>query len=60
MVQIMIYDDETDQSTELLPRHATMRKVPNEDYCFSVRLYGINRFEVNRLKDLAKKINQED
>ena len=58
MIQITIYDTQTEQEILIMPRHATMRKVPNEDYCFSVRLYGLNQFEINRLKKLAKRINK--
>ncbi len=58
MIQITIYDTEIEQEILLLPRHATMRKVPNEDYCFSCRLFGINQFEISRLKKIVKKINE--
>lgn len=59
MIRVMLYNDETEQTIIVNPRHATMRRVPNEDYCFSVRLYGINQFEIDKLKQWAKSINQE-
>lgn len=59
MIRIILYNDVNETSFLMRARHATMRKVPNEDYCFSVRLYGLNRFEIERLQQSARDINKE-
>jgi len=60
MIDVTFCDQVTQQETHLNPKHATMRRTPEGDYCFSIRIYGITKFEIDRLKCLAKTINKEN
>jgi len=60
MFRIELYDSIKDISILAIPRHCTFRKVPNEDYCFSFRVFAVTKHDIVKLKEYALKVNRDE